>query len=537
MTQKALIYCRVSTRRQSTQGSGLTSQEQRCRLHAETNGYEVEAVFPDDFTGSGNFMNRPGMVAMLEHINQHPTQRYVVIFDDLKRLARDTKYYLLLREMLDTLQVKVECLNFNFEATPEGEFYETVIAAGGQLERKQNARQTHQKVTARFEAGYWGLKAPLGYKMQSAKGQPRILVRDEPIASYIEEALKGYACGRFQSQNEVRLFLESCPDFPRTKHQGRNVHPDLVKRLLTNTVYAGMVELKIRNISLREGQHEGLIDMTTFHKIQERLKGRANAPDRKDLNEDFALRGAVLCGDCGAPYTANWSKGRTKHHPYYLCRNKGCKSYGKSIRRQVLEEDFETLLKSLHPAHELTHVAFKMFKSLWEQMDARRHSNKQILQKQLKALDADKDKLIDKLMTTSIDSVITAYEQRIEKIEHDKLVLAEKIKNEGKKKGDFNKTFRTALQFLSNPYQLWHSQHYRHKRALLKLVLCEPITYDKNKGFRTAAIARPFRAVRQYGGCESRMAVREGFEPSIRCRIHTFQACSFSHSDTSPKQF
>ena len=25
-----------------------------------------------------------------------------------------------------------------------------------------------------------------------------------------------------------------------------------------------------------------------------------------------------------------------------------------------------------------------------------------------------------------------------------------------------------------------------------------------------------------------------GFEPPIRCRIHTFQACSFSHSDTSP---
>ena len=32
----------------------------------------------------------------------------------------------------------------------------------------------------------------------------------------------------------------------------------------------------------------------------------------------------------------------------------------------------------------------------------------------------------------------------------------------------------------------------------------------------------------------SNMAVRGGFEPPIRCRIHTFQACSFSHSDTSP---
>ncbi len=28
------------------------------------------------------------------------------------------------------------------------------------------------------------------------------------------------------------------------------------------------------------------------------------------------------------------------------------------------------------------------------------------------------------------------------------------------------------------------------------------------------------------------MAVREGFEPSIPCGIHTFQACSFGHSDT-----
>ena len=31
------------------------------------------------------------------------------------------------------------------------------------------------------------------------------------------------------------------------------------------------------------------------------------------------------------------------------------------------------------------------------------------------------------------------------------------------------------------------------------------------------------------------LAEREGFEPSIRCRIHTFQACAFSHSATSPK--
>jgi hypothetical protein len=30
------------------------------------------------------------------------------------------------------------------------------------------------------------------------------------------------------------------------------------------------------------------------------------------------------------------------------------------------------------------------------------------------------------------------------------------------------------------------------------------------------------------------LAEREGFEPSIRCRIHDFQSCAFDHSATSP---
>ena len=35
-------------------------------------------------------------------------------------------------------------------------------------------------------------------------------------------------------------------------------------------------------------------------------------------------------------------------------------------------------------------------------------------------------------------------------------------------------------------------------------------------------------------GTFSYLAEREGFEPSIRCRIHTFQACAFDHSAISP---
>ena len=43
--QKAVIYCRVSGKKQKAEGSGLDSQEHRCRQYAEAKGYSVEAVF------------------------------------------------------------------------------------------------------------------------------------------------------------------------------------------------------------------------------------------------------------------------------------------------------------------------------------------------------------------------------------------------------------------------------------------------------------------------------------------------------------
>ncbi|MFM2000292.1 MAG: hypothetical protein RL204_2239 [Bacteroidota bacterium] len=35
--------------------------------------------------------------------------------------------------------------------------------------------------------------------------------------------------------------------------------------------------------------------------------------------------------------------------------------------------------------------------------------------------------------------------------------------------------------------------------------------------------------------CHSKIAEREGFEPSVLLHTHAFQACSIGHSDISPK--
>ncbi|KPQ22999.1 MAG: resolvase [Halomonas sp. HL-93] len=107
--QLAVIYCRVSSKKQLT-GSGLESQEHRCREFAEAQGYDVVAVFPDDVSGGGDFMKRPGMVALLSFLDAQPDKNYVVIFDDLKRFARDTMFHIKLRQEFDARNASVKCL-------------------------------------------------------------------------------------------------------------------------------------------------------------------------------------------------------------------------------------------------------------------------------------------------------------------------------------------------------------------------------------------------------------------------------------------
>lgn len=150
----AVVYCRISHIKQRIVGDGLQSQEYRCREYAAAHGYVVEKVFCDDRTGGGDFMRRPGIVDLLSYLDENSHSDYVVIFDDLKRFARDTYFHLKLKMALAANGATPKCLNYNFDDSPEGEFVETVFAAQGQLERKQNRRQTLQKMKARVERGY-----------------------------------------------------------------------------------------------------------------------------------------------------------------------------------------------------------------------------------------------------------------------------------------------------------------------------------------------------------------------------------------------
>ncbi|MDE1979330.1 MAG: hypothetical protein KGI86_08385 [Betaproteobacteria bacterium] len=77
---------------------------------------------------------------------------------------------------------------------------EYILATVAQHQRRKNAEQTRNRMRARLLKGYWPFACPVGYRSQRVSGRGNMLVRNEPLASIVQEALEGYASGRFQLQ-------------------------------------------------------------------------------------------------------------------------------------------------------------------------------------------------------------------------------------------------------------------------------------------------------------------------------------------------
>ena len=98
-------------------------------------------------------MKRPAMKELFNFLDNKGFDNYAIVFDDIKRFARDTIEHFKLRNEFEKRGCIVESPNYNFGDTPEDTFVETIFAGASQLEREQNKRQVKQKMKARLERG------------------------------------------------------------------------------------------------------------------------------------------------------------------------------------------------------------------------------------------------------------------------------------------------------------------------------------------------------------------------------------------------
>jgi site-specific DNA recombinase len=511
--EKSVVYCRVSSQAQVTKGDGLGSQETRCREYAKHKGYSVEEVFYDEGI-SGKLLDRAKMREMLSYLKKHGKKEpVIVIIDDISRLARDLETHIKLRTAIADAGGKLESPAIEFGEDSDSRLVEHLLASVAAHQREKNAEQVKKRMRARMQNGYWVFNAPCGYKFER-KGGGKVLVPDEPAATLVRTALEGFATGRFETQTDIIRFLEGKSDFPRDKYG--KIHITRITEMLERVLYTGYMEYKPWGISLQPGKHEALISFETYNKIQERLREKANVPNQPNIHMDFPLRGYVACGSCGKPMTACWSAGAggTKY-PYYLCRNKECSDAKKSIKRDLLEKEFEVLLRDLTPIPDLMYVTRNAVKQIWQQHHDNYQKHHASIRNELRDLDRKIEQFLDRIVEAENASLIRAYETKVTKMEHEKASLEAELAMTSEAPVDFENSFQTVFDFIGNPQKLWHSEDIEDKRLVLKLVFTRPLEYRRKEGFQTPAISLPFALSRGLSADKSAMVVGNGLSSNF----------------------
>lgn len=512
---KALIYCRVSSQAQVKKGDGLNSQDTRCREYAKNQNYEVAAIFHDEGI-TGKLLDRPKIKEMLAYLKRHAKhEQYIVIIDDISRLARDLETHIKLRTAIAHAGGKLESPSIEFGEDSDSRLIEHLLASVAAHGREKNAEQVKNRMRSRMQKGYWVFHQPLGYRFEHRAGHGKVLVPDEPTASVIKQAMEGFANGRFGSLTEVANFMGSHRHFP---HESRGaLYLTCLREMMERVLYTGYVEYRPWDISLRPGHHAPLITMQTYNKIQERLQEKSYASQRSDIHLDFPLRGFVVCHSCERPMTACWSAGRTEKYAYYLCRNPDCPECKKSIRRETIEGEFKTIIAGMTPAPKLIEMMRDLVKTAWDDQFSNRGEHAKAMQDRIQTVETEIGQFLDRILNAESNAVIKAYEGKVGKLETEKAELTERLLAMDETPTDFDTTFQTAFEFLSNPQKLWVSEDIKDKKLLLKLAFSRQLPYRRNEGFQTAAYALPFAVSRGLTSPKWGMVEMTGIEPATFC--------------------
>lgn len=131
---------------------------------------------------------------------------------------------------------------------------------------------------------------------------------------------------------------------------------------------------------------------------------------------------------------------------------------------------------------------------------------------QISAIDKQIDGILDRIVQSSVPTVISRFEERVRELEEEKLRLVERKAQSGRPASNYEDTLRTALAFLANPWNLWKSDRLEDRKKVLKLTFADRLRYERGKGFRTANLALPFKLLGDFSDREKVMARPKRFE-------------------------
>lgn len=361
------IYSRLSVDHDDRKSESIENQIEIIRQYITNQNknpkmkqkFEIYDIYIDRGI-SGTSFEREGFDRLMDDVRNRNVN--CIIVKDLSRFGRnylETGNYI--EKILPFLGVRFIAVTDGFDSMSENASEKKLAMNIKNLVNDMYAKDISKRVmTARkiaAEGGaYIGSTTPYGYTAEEINGIRKLVIHPEN-AGIVRYLFESYASGTSYGEMSSCLYQKKVHRIREYNKYGHTYwkngeilcqwNPDVIRGVLSNSVYTGKLVQCKRKSQLQEGQkgscytgenewitvensHEPIIEQELFDKVNAGLKRREKkaADNRKSgkdaiTDDENIFRHILYCGNCGGKM----------HATYYQSRVNGKKSYSYYCRR------------------------------------------------------------------------------------------------------------------------------------------------------------------------------------------------------------
>jgi len=483
--RQAVLYARVSSREQEREGFSIPAQRKLLTQYAESNGLTLAQEFVDIETakqaGRAEFGN---MVAFL---NKRAPRPPVVLVEKTDRIYRNLKDWVTLDEMahLEIHLVK-EGVVISDDSKSSEKFVHGIKVLMAKNYVDNLSEEVQKGMRTKAEEGHWPSSAPLGY-LNRREGGKSYLVEDPERAPFIRTLFQKYDSGEYSTKGLAAYARQAGLRGKR----GGVLQVSTIHHILRNPLFAG--EFYWAGV-LYQGKDPVLISRKLFDRVQARLDGH---PYTRGVQHEFAFRGLLVCGHCGATITAerHVKKKTGRVYVYYRCAQM-CEGR-KFIREERISELFAGVVKKLQMTPRLLDLVRPTLKASFRNIQEE-------TAERLADARARYDRsggLIDAAYEDKLDGRIDNeyFQHKRQQWDRERLKIADEIERLGQVNAKTADQALNTLELANSAYSRFIRQSAQEQRVLLDTVL---LNCAVNGDQLSPTFRKPFNLLEKLAACD-----------------------------------
>ena len=383
---KDLLYVRVSSMEQVTDGNSLISQERILMDLSVKRGHEP-ILFREEGE-SAKTTNRTKLRQMMEYAAKNKKDIGTLLVYKVDRLARQTNDYLTLKLYFNSLGIKVESATERIEDSPIGRFTETVLAGSAQFDNEMRAANCKGGMEQAVREGRYVWMAPIGYVNTKVKDKSNIAPSSNvELVKKVREIWVNIDAGMSPEQSRQTVNNTGLKEF-----WGREIGKSHFYELLENPLYKGVV--KKFGLEVLSKDIVPIVEPDLFDRVWAKLHSKNRPIVRyQKLNPLFPLRGLIECKE-GHHITGSVSSGNGGDYPHYHCIH--CRGKNSYYSADDVHIRFRNKLGTLCYDDNYKELLKIAINENWEERNSQNQKVVLSLEKKVMELEAKKRQIADK---------------------------------------------------------------------------------------------------------------------------------------------